>query len=197
MDVKSRLVRRVQRELESMVSKAEGISEYDARRPLVPSGSNILGILQHTSAVVLGYMTECFGQDAGWELPFFAPGAEDGADMWVAVDVPREHVLGLGRHTVRRVGDIGELLNLDSPGRVPWWKPENADVTFGELLVHVLAETSRHAGHVDILRELVDGSIGAFPGDPNVPALQDDDWVSHRARIEAIARQFPATLDNV
>lgn len=48
------LVSRLQRELTSLIGKVAGASEYDLRRPLVVSGSNVLGIVQHTSAVVLG-----------------------------------------------------------------------------------------------------------------------------------------------
>lgn len=190
MDLKNDLVSRVQGELESLIGKAEGLGEYDVRRPLVRTGSNILGIVQHTSAVVLGYVTECFGREEGWELPYFAPDAEDGADMWVARDVPREHVLGLGRHTVARLGEVAAELALDSPGRVPWWPPGRTEVTFGEILVHVLAETARHAGQVDILRETLDGQIGATADDPNIPDFDDAAWAAYRARLEEIAESF-------
>lgn len=54
---------------------------------------------------------------------------------------------------MRCLGD----LHLDSPGHVPWWR--TAEVTLFAILVHLLTETSRHAGHADILREQLDGAI--------------------------------------
>ena len=189
MDLLETLVARVERELGSLIGKAEGVSEYDARRPLVPSGTNLLGLVQHTSAVTLGYVTEIFGRDPGWDMPYFADGAAEGADMWVAADVPREHVIALGRHTLEQVRLTGTELRIDSRGRVPWWPPERADVTLGVMLVHVLAEVSRHAGHADILREQVDGALGQRPDDPNLPGYDATGWSVFTATIQEAADQ--------
>ena len=52
-----------------------------------------------------------------------------------------------------------EALPLDATGRVPWWGEDN-EVTLHRILVHVTAETQRHAGHADVVRELADGLIG-------------------------------------
>ena len=52
-----------------------------------------------------------------------------------------------------------EALTLDSPGRVPWWwPPERQQVTLQQIMVHVTVEIARHAGHADIVRELIDGA---------------------------------------
>lgn len=187
--VQDHLVDRVQRELSSLVDKTEGLSEYDARRPLVGSGTSLLGLLQHTSAVVLGYVTECFGREAGIELRFFGPDTEEGADMWVSPDVERSWVVGLAHHTIEQVGRSSEALTLDSPGRVPWWGERGA-VTFGEILAHVLVEVSRHAGQADILREELDGALGSRRDDPNVPAWSAQQWAAYRQRLEEIAARF-------
>jgi hypothetical protein len=58
-------------------------------------------------------------------------------------------------------------------------------VTLGQVLVHVVAETHRHAGHADAVRELVDGAAGRHRGDPNAPSD-----AGHRDRVEAASRTF-------
>jgi hypothetical protein len=61
-------------------------------------------------------------------------------------------------------------------------------VTLQQILVHMIAETARHAGHADIVRELIDGRIGNGQGDPNLPGHTAEQWAAHRARVEAAAR---------
>ena len=76
-------------------------------------------------------------------------------------------------------------LDIDAPGHVPWWP--RPDVMLFNALVHVLTETHRHAGHADILREQLDGTIG-FEADSPVPDGRDAAyWVDHRAKVEQAA----------
>jgi hypothetical protein len=77
-------------------------------------------------------------------------------------------------------------LDVDAPGHVPWWP--RPDVKLFNILVHVLTETNRHAGHADILREQLDGAVGM---DAESMALQEQDaafWENQRAKIERAAR---------
>jgi hypothetical protein len=76
-------------------------------------------------------------------------------------------------------------LPLEAPGHVSWWG--SPDVTLHSILVHVLAETSRHAGHADILRESLDGATGMLPGNSNLPDHDAAWWEANYARIEAAA----------
>jgi Protein of unknown function (DUF664) len=55
-----------------LVGKLDGLSEYDARRPLTLSGTNVLGVIKHVASVELGYFTDTFGRPTGRELPWFA-----------------------------------------------------------------------------------------------------------------------------
>jgi hypothetical protein len=71
---------------------------------------------------------------------------------------------------------------------VPWWPPERRDVTLHQILVHVCVETARHAGHADIVRELIDRSAGMRTGDSNITGRSAAEWEQHRARVEAAAR---------
>ena len=68
-----------------------------------------------------------------------------------------------------------------------WPRP---DVTLFDVLVHVLAETNRHGGHADVVRELVDGAVGLRPDNLNLPEGGPDWWAEHRARVEAAAQAF-------
>jgi hypothetical protein len=70
---------------------------------------------------------------------------------------------------------------------VPWWPAERADVTLLRVLVHVLDELARHAGHADILREQVDGDAGLTAAHPNIPDL---DWPAYVAKLDALAERY-------
>lgn len=82
-----------------------------------------------------------------------------------------------------------EALPLETVGEVPWWSAERRRVTLHQILVHVCVEIARHAGHADILRELLDGAIGNGPDDPNIPRRSAAEWSEYRDRLEASARQ--------
>ena len=78
-----------------------------------------------------------------------------------------------------------EECDIDTVGRVPWWG-DRGEVTLHQILVHMVSETNRHAGHADIVRETIDGAIGRRPQDPNADASYD--WPAYVARVEAAAR---------
>lgn len=190
MTPKDELVHRLLVERDGLRAKIDGLDEYDVRRPLVSSGTNLLGLLKHTASVELGYVTEVFGREPGLDLPWLADDAEPEADMWARPEESRELIVEVFEHAGRQLEASAAVLELDSPGRVPWWRPEKADVTFGQILVHLVAEVSRHAGHADIVRELIDDSRGQRAGDPNVPARTGEEWAAHRQRIEDSAAIF-------
>ena len=82
-------------------------------------------------------------------------------------------------------------LPLDAPGTVAHWPPERASVTLHQILVHVLADTARHAGHADILRETTDGVAGLRAGGDNMPSDDPAFWAAHIARVQAAAEAAP------
>jgi hypothetical protein len=173
---------------EDMLGKLDGLGEYDVRRPLTATGTNLLGLVKHVASVELGYLTETFGRPAGRDLPWSAPDAEVNADMWATPDESREQIVELYRYTAARADETIEELPLDAPGEVPWWPPERNRVTLHQIIVRVLAETARHAGHADIVRELIDGAAGRWPGDPSIPFHDEAEWARYRERLEAAAR---------
>lgn len=70
---------------------------------------------------------------------------------------------------------------------MPWWPEDRRNVTLHRLLVHVVAETNRHAGHADVVRELVDGSVGLRDGVSNLPDRDAAWWEGYRERVERAA----------
>ncbi len=175
------------RSFDDLVAKVEGLAEYDARRPLTPTGTNLLGLIQHAGAVVLGYARLPWGRDLGRELMWVDTDDEPDIDLRVLPEVSRDEVLRLAADA--RAAMIELLAGpLDATGEVVHWGP-NKDVTVHRVAVHVIAELARHAGHADILRELLDGTAGMRPGDPNVIPRGRADLDERRARIEADARR--------
>jgi hypothetical protein len=96
----------------------------------------------------------------GEPLPLLDPGTEPNADIWATADQSREQIVGLYRRVWAHSDATIEALALDSVGQVPWWPPEPSAVTLNRILVHMIAETDRHGGHADIVRELIDGEVG-------------------------------------
>lgn len=73
-----------------------------------------------------------------------------------------------------------------SPGHVPWWP--RPGVKLFNILVYVLTETNRHAGHADILREQLDGVVGTDAGGMALQGRDTAFWKNHRAKIEQAAK---------
>lgn len=167
--------------------KADGLSERDLRRPLTPTGTNILGVIKHLASVELGYL-ELFGRPHGVALPWFAEGAEDNADMWATEDQSREFILGLYDRALEYSLETIDAVPLDTERQVPWWRP--GPVPLHHILVHLLTETARHAGHLDILRELIDGQAGLRQGTTNLPEQDEQWWADYVARLQRTADLF-------
>ena len=188
-DPKRDLHRYLQEARETLLWKLDGLSEYDIRRPMVPTGTNLLGLVKHVASVEAGYFGETFGRPLGEPLPWLDPGAEPNADMWATADQSREQIIGLYRRVWAHSDATIEALALDATGEVPWWPPEHHAVTLNRILVHMIAETNRHAGHADIVRELIDGEVGWRAGDDNLPPVDKSWWGSYRIRLDDAARQ--------
>ena len=187
-DAKETLRRYLQVAREAMVWKLDGLSEYDARRPLVPTGTNLLGLVKHLAGVEAGYFGTCFDRPVPEPLPGWEDEAEANADMWATVDESREDVVGRYRRTWAHTQATVDALPLTVVGRVPWWPADGAEVTLHRLLLHVVAETHRHAGHADLVREMLDGQAGLRAGGSNLPDVDEQWWAGYRERVEQAAR---------
>jgi uncharacterized damage-inducible protein DinB len=188
-DAKGDLRRYLQVGRDALVWKLDGLGEYDVRRPLTPTGTNLLGLLKHLAYVEMGYFGPTFGRPVPEVDPWLADDLELNADMWATADESRDDILALYRRAWAVTDATVEELPLDAPGSVPWWAPAKQAVTLHQILIHVIAETNRHAGHADIVRELVDGASGLSNGNDNLPGGVDAAWwAGYRDRLEATAR---------
>lgn len=186
-DPKADLHRYLQAAREALLWKLDGPSEYDIRRPLTPTGTNLLGLVKHVASVELGYFGDTFDRPSGAPLPWLDDDAEPNADMWATPEQSREQIVALYHRAWEHSDATIESLALDAIGRVPWWPDDRNEVTLHRILVHMIAETDRHAGHADIVRELIDGSVGLRDGNDNMVPGDLAWWERYRDRLERVA----------
>jgi uncharacterized damage-inducible protein DinB len=189
LDEKADLHRYLQVARDAVVWKLEGLSAYDVRRPMVATGTNLLGLVKHLAGVEAGYFGEVFDRPFPEPLPWMSEEAEANADMWATTDESREDVLALYVRVRQHADATIQTLPLDAVGHVPWWPPGKDEVTLHRILLHVATETHRHAGHADILRELIDGDAGFRDSARNMPDGDAAWWASYRENLERVARQ--------
>ena len=186
-DQKAHLLRALTAGREALLWKLDGLSERDVRWPVVPTGTNLLGLVKHLASVEAGYFGATFGRPFAEPMPWDDDDAEPNADMWATEQESRASVLSLYERVRAHSEATVAALPLDAPGVVPWWAPGKRDVTLHQVLVHLVAETHRHAGHADLVRELLDGAAGVRAGGPNLPDEDEAWWRDYRARLEAAA----------
>ena len=169
-----------------LLAKLDGLSEYDRRRPLVPSGTNLLGLVKHLVGIEYVYLGTSVGRPPSEQLPWDADGTVwEGGDMWALPTESSDYLTGLYKeacaHSDRSIAE----LDLDTPAEVPHWAEGKRRTTFGALLVRVVDETAHHAGHADIVRELIDGQGGADAG-----MLDEAGWSEYYLKIQRAAERF-------
>jgi hypothetical protein len=169
----------------ALLAAVEGAGEYDLRRPMTPTGTNLLGLVKHLVGIEHVYLGTSFRRTPPDVLPWAEDGSVwDGADMWAKADESSDEIIALYRRACAHGDETVAELDVDSPGRVPHWQADTADTTLGYLLVRMIAETAQHAGHAEIVRELVDGHTGSDTG------TSGTDWPAYVARIQDAADTF-------
>jgi hypothetical protein len=187
LDVKGDLHSYLQGARETLVWKLDGLGEYDIRRPLTPTGTNLLGLVKHNVGMELLYFGAVFGRSHQIALPWVGHDTGLNGDLWATPDEARDDIVAAYRSTWEFADATITELPLDAVGRVPWWG-DDGEVTLHRVLVHVTAEVQRHAGHADIVRELVDGSVGLLPGVDNLASRDPAWWAAYHDRVESAAR---------
>jgi uncharacterized damage-inducible protein DinB len=187
MDAKADLRRYLQLAREAVLWKLEGLAEYDVRRPMTPTGTNLLGLVKHLAYIELGYFGATFGRPYDGPQPWLEEDVDPTADLWATAEESPETIVALYRRAWQHADATIDALELGSVGAVPWWPA--GEVTLHRVLVHVIAETNRHAGHADIVRELIDGSAGLRPDAVNLPDVDAGWWAGYRERLEQVARE--------
>jgi uncharacterized damage-inducible protein DinB len=190
LDQKAILKIYLQEGRDALLWKLENLSEYDLRRPLVPTGTNLLGLLKHVTAMDGEYFGLVFGRPFPGGFPSLADDAAPNADMWATVDESSDGLIALYRRVWEHSNTTIDELDLDSPGLVPWWSETSRNTTLGRILVHMIVETQRHLGHADIVRELIDGEAGLRADNSNLADGDQTWWSDYRTEVEAAALTF-------
>lgn len=186
-DVKADLRLYLEDARDALLWKLEGLSEYDIRRPMTATGTNLLGLVKHLTGAEAAYFGETFGRPVEAPPLWIVGAAEPNADLWATADETREQIVDDYRRVCAHSDETIESLPLDAVGQVPWGaRPE---LPLRRILVHVIAETQRHAGHADIVRELIDGTTGQRPGSDNVAPGDSAWWEQYRSRLEQVAKE--------
>lgn len=165
---------------EALVRKLDGLDEYDIRRPLTQTGTNLLGLVKHLTLSESRYFGEVFRRPFPEPMPRWDDLSERGKDMWATEHETRAEIVDRYRRVWKHSDATIDALAIDAGGHVPWWPRPN--VMLFNVLVHVLTETSRHAGHADILREQLDGETAT------APRRDAEFWPARRAEIERAAK---------
>ena len=179
---------------ETLVWKLDGLGEYDIRRPLTPTGTNLLGLVKHNAGTQLRYFGEVFGRthdrpSRGSPTP---PSPTPNAGR--SLTRRGKSILAAYRSACELADATIVELPLDAVGRVPWWGGD--PVTLHHVLVHVTAETQRHAGHADIIREL-HRRLGRTPQWPRQPSHRRPNGLAQVPRADrgrSPSRRRPLTL---
>lgn len=151
------LTRRLAGQRRHVLEQLDGLSDEQLRRPVLPSGWSCLGLVRHLTLSDERYWFDVVM--AGNPLDFWPDG--DHADWHVAADEPAEAVLGQYRTAIAASDEVIARFGLADPPTRPedWWADAGLDVPdLRAVLVHVIVETATHAGQLDAVRELLDGT---------------------------------------
>ena len=189
-ELKVILQRYLQEARDAVLWKLQGLTPYDARRPLVPTGTNLLGLVKHLAGLEFGYFGEVFGRPVA-DPPAWLDATDDvpNIDLFATADESIASIVALYRRSWAHADATVAALDLDAPGTVPWWHPDRREVSLQQILVHVIAETHRHAGHADLVRELIDGEVGLRADNGNLPDGDAEWWQDYRDGLEQLARE--------
>jgi uncharacterized damage-inducible protein DinB len=135
--------------------KIEGLDDEQLRRPMTPSGTNLLGLVKHLAAVEYGWFCETFGRETE-PLPFDEE--DENADLRVKPDESTADIVAFYARARAAADRVIDELDVTDIGTAWFGEP----VTLRWVLIHMVEETARHAGHMDIVRELIDGAAGDY-----------------------------------
>lgn len=190
-DPKSVLRRYLRQLRDDLIWKLDGLSERDARLPRTPTGNNLLGVVKHCLNVEAGYFGPTFGREfptPGELVSMETYDVDPQADWYARADETKDGLVDLYRRVGAFADETIEQLPLDAPGQVPWWPPHRRDVTLQRIVVHVISDVARHAGHADIMREQHDNAIGLRQDNTNLP--DGYDWPGYVAKLTDLADRF-------
>ncbi|MFE0674006.1 DinB family protein [Streptomyces sp. NPDC058867] len=152
-DDKATLHASLDRMRDAVVGKLADLDDEQLRRPLTPSGTSLLGLVKHLGSVEYGWFVSTFGGEV--EPLWFDPYSDE--DMRADQGETTRQITDFYARARAAADRTIRERSLDDLGRPSW---RGQDVSLRWVLVHMIEETARHAGHMDIVRELIDGATG-------------------------------------
>lgn len=159
-DEKASLHASLDRHRDAVLWKLDGLDDDQLRRALVPSGTNPLGLVKHLASIEFGWFCETYGRPSEW-IPW-DPEDYD-ADARVRPGETTADILAYYARARAAADSVIMDFPLDDQRPTPTGLGTGEPVSLRWILIHVLEDTIRHAGHLDLMRELIDGSTGTFP----------------------------------
>ncbi len=154
-DERTMLIAWLDRHRATVFTKTEGLAEDLAHRPLLASSPlmTIAGLVSH-----LYWVERSWFEHVMLSVPDDGPWTDEDPDREFRVDdVPLARLLADYERQCVRNNEIARSLDLDTEAKV---ERRRGRVTLRWVLVHMIEETARHNGHIDILREMLDGVTG-------------------------------------
>jgi Protein of unknown function (DUF664) len=185
--LKGKLHESLQATRDALLTRLGGLGEYDLRRPMTPTGTNLLGLVKHLAGLEYIYLGASFGRPAPEKLPPWDE-SDPNAEMWARPEESSESIISLYQRACAHADRTIAELELDAPGLVAHWEQNQRETTLGAILIWMIWETAQHAGHADIIRELIDGTAGV----DHDQILTEPGWQAHLARVQAAASSFEA-----
>jgi uncharacterized damage-inducible protein DinB len=137
---------------DTVIRKVSGLSKEQASRHLVATPTSLLGIVKHLAYVERGWFQRGM---MGRDLPVPWTKEDPDADMRIGAEETVDGIIGFYREAIAESNRIIDAHNLDDVSR-----NRQDPMTLRWIMMHMLEETARHAGHCDILREQTDGLVG-------------------------------------
>ena len=162
-DEKTTLLASLQRHRDVVLWKLEGLDDEQLRRPVVPSGTNLIGLVKHLANAEYGWFCETFGRPTE---PLTDISADLEADMRAADGETTEDIVAF----YRRAWAASDASILQTPLETTGTSYSGATVSMRWVLVHMIEDTARHCGHLDLARELIDGATGFVDRSGGSPA---------------------------
>jgi uncharacterized damage-inducible protein DinB len=143
----------LQRHREVVLWKLADLDDEQVRRRMTPTGTSLLGLVKHLAMVEYGWFCETFGRPS--EAPEPDPDDPE-ADLRIEPGESTADIVALYRRACAAADGVIAEVDVEETGAAWFGDP----VSMRWVLIHMIEETARHAGHMDILRELVDGRTG-------------------------------------
>lgn len=142
---------------EALMRKLSGLPDDELRAPVEPLGWSPLGLVQHLGWVERRWMRWGFAAE---DVLAYPPGG-DAAEWTIPLDRSTAQVMDAYRLEVARTRTLVESASLDDKARLGGrFRTSDQAPSLGRILFHLLQEYARHVGHLDVARELLDGTTG-------------------------------------